>query len=285
MIALTRIRTEAAILAKYRGKSRIDYNVKLLKQQQEILQGTKSRFIFTKIWGEAKTQLMAETCYKCAYCEKLIDTIGADKKESSFADVEHYRPSSIYWWLAYCYENYLYACEICNRSYKKDKFPTLYAPQMPPYISIRSSLSVIQKRSSKMNPDSLNQKQGQRWANFKKLHQKERPFILNPYFDEPTQFFGYEVDKILQEVKIFVLLHLPNAADYQAAIDNDLGLNRISLKQDRYQYYETYAILKEVLQESNISETLKNKTIAKIHKMQQNNAPYSGMIRYFEKHS
>ncbi|MBV0882133.1 hypothetical protein KTQ42_22920 [Noviherbaspirillum sp. L7-7A] len=52
-----------------------------------------------------------------------------------YNDVEHYRPKTSasrlpgcslthgYWWLAFTWENLLYACPNCNRSSKNDKFP------------------------------------------------------------------------------------------------------------------------------------------------------------------
>ncbi len=39
--------------------------------------------------------------------------------------MEHYRPSSIYWWLAYSFSNYLLSCCTCNRERKIGRFPLL----------------------------------------------------------------------------------------------------------------------------------------------------------------
>lgn len=64
---------------------------------------------------------------KCCYCEK--------KEYASFEDVEHYRPKAAadrspgsterhgYWWLAFTWENLLFACPMCNRTGKNDGFP------------------------------------------------------------------------------------------------------------------------------------------------------------------
>lgn len=69
--------------------------------------------------------------YKCAYCEA--------KEQLKRNDVEHFRPASNYWWLAFTWENLLFSCRNCNQSpYKLDKFPlhagslALIAEQMPP---------------------------------------------------------------------------------------------------------------------------------------------------------
>ncbi|MCH8877405.1 MAG: hypothetical protein IIA89_11380 [Chloroflexi bacterium] len=63
---------------------------------------------------------------KCCYCERKRDP----KRES---DVDHFRPKSGvhedsghpgYWWLAYEWTNYLYACKTCNEApYKGSHFP------------------------------------------------------------------------------------------------------------------------------------------------------------------
>ena len=66
--------------------------------------------------------------YKCCYCEIKV--------QLAFNDVEHYRPKCSadrrpgcsqkhgYWWLAFTWENLLFACPACNRSGKNDRFPS-----------------------------------------------------------------------------------------------------------------------------------------------------------------
>jgi uncharacterized protein (TIGR02646 family) len=56
--------------------------------------------------------------HKCCYCEQRIP--------KGFNDVEHYRPKAVaarqpgsndthgYWWLAFTWENLLFACPACN---------------------------------------------------------------------------------------------------------------------------------------------------------------------------
>ena len=78
---------------------------------------------------------------KCAYCEAGFP--------SKFQPVEHYRPALRadrghgfpdygYWWLAWTWENLLFACQICNTAHKGYKFPlevgsrVLSDPEQPP---------------------------------------------------------------------------------------------------------------------------------------------------------
>lgn len=65
--------------------------------------------------------------HKCCYCEQKI--------KLSYNHVDHFRPkgraergpgstaTTGYWWLAYIWENLLFACPSCNSSAKKDLFP------------------------------------------------------------------------------------------------------------------------------------------------------------------
>jgi hypothetical protein len=52
----------------------------------------------------------------CAYCQ-------CDLPQNDPGDVEHYRPKSTYWWLAYEFQNYLLSCRICNQVRKRELFP------------------------------------------------------------------------------------------------------------------------------------------------------------------
>lgn len=78
-----------------------------------------------------KDELFAMQRNKCCYCEKR-------EEQAKFRDVEHFRPKARYWWLAWTWENLLFACIDCNREYKRDQFPlasggtALIAEQRPP---------------------------------------------------------------------------------------------------------------------------------------------------------
>lgn len=50
---------------------------------------------------------------KCAYCEQNIN--------DAYFHIEHYRPKSIYYWLAYSWDNLFLCCEKCN-TIKGNKF-------------------------------------------------------------------------------------------------------------------------------------------------------------------
>jgi uncharacterized protein (TIGR02646 family) len=52
----------------------------------------------------------------CAYCQGMLSY-------TRIGTVEHFRPKSIYWWLAYDISNYLLSCSRCNSSIKGGQFP------------------------------------------------------------------------------------------------------------------------------------------------------------------
>ena len=68
-----------------------------------------------KRYTEVKRYLWRQQDLKCCYCEKICEDVGSD--------LEHYRPASRYWWLAWTWENLLFACPNCNRWAKNDEFP------------------------------------------------------------------------------------------------------------------------------------------------------------------
>ena len=96
--------------------------------------------------------------YKCCYCEFKLRT--------SYNDVEHFRPKGAadrtpgsnerhgYWWLAFCWENLLFACPNCNRSAKKTFFPlangstALQAEEDPP----GNEIALLLDPASGINP-------------------------------------------------------------------------------------------------------------------------------------
>jgi hypothetical protein len=101
---------------------------KLVAARAAIAGGEKVDF---KEYDVVKDALFTMQHRKCCYCEKR-------EEQPKYRDVEHYRPKALYWWLAWTWENLLFACVDCNREYKRDRFPLapggtqLVAEQSPP---------------------------------------------------------------------------------------------------------------------------------------------------------
>ena len=103
-------------------------------------------------YTSVKKELAIAQHRKCCYCERI--------ETQDFNDVEHYRPFARYWWLAWTWENLLFACATCNRSGKKAAFPledgsaALVFGQQPPGA--------------------------------------ERPLLVDPAAEDPRQHIGFE---------------------------------------------------------------------------------------------
>jgi hypothetical protein len=89
MILLRRERSTQAIRAGFRGQHRVQRERELLRR---YVTGQKPR---PTVWKAAKDQLKIESGGKCGYCEGKAAHV-------AHGDVEHFRPKSVYWWLAYC---------------------------------------------------------------------------------------------------------------------------------------------------------------------------------------
>jgi uncharacterized protein with PIN domain len=65
---------------------------------------------------KANKQVLKESAYsKCMYCESKLD-------HTEYGDVEHIKPKSVFPNDKYNWDNLGYACEKCNRQYKKEKY-------------------------------------------------------------------------------------------------------------------------------------------------------------------
>lgn len=284
MIHLNRVRTKKAIHSNFHGQRKRVFEEELLLNQRRIKRGKIGQHTFkSNRWKPAKKQLLAETGGKCAYCEAPTSAV-------AFGDVDHYRPKSSYWWLAYCYDNYLASCQLCNQRFKKNAFPIQNRKMHSPTIRRNTTDDYIAAKVGTIAPDPLNTNQ----VNvFIRLHQQERPLLLNPYFDDPAAYFAWRADDVLREVEItanpespqveiIVSAENPEVEPIAAASIQHYGLNRQELKALRYETYHPYRILRAVLEGDQISLKNRNSIINTIDKMQAPGAPFAGMIRYFD---
>lgn len=74
--------------------------------------------MFPSRWNnpDVRGALYAFQGHICAYC-------GTNLPRNDHGDVDHFRPKSKYWWLAYALSNYVMSCSRCNRELKRSKFP------------------------------------------------------------------------------------------------------------------------------------------------------------------
>lgn len=134
-----------------------------LKKRIEAGDTLKSKDFDGKYWrkDDVKRSLFEMHCGKCCYCERKRD----EKREP---DVEHFRPKAAvdgvqhpgYWWLAYDWTNYFFACKKCNQQHKKTQFPLMNGS--PRAFTCEDNL------------------------------EEEKPFLVNPERENPEDFIGFE---------------------------------------------------------------------------------------------
>lgn len=118
---------------------------------------------------DVKTALKNDQSRKCAYCERHFN--------GDYGAVEHYRPKKKYqvaehtplqdgyYWLAYDWDNLLFACSECNTSYKRCLFP----------LFDESKRDIAGKNIS-----------------------NEEPLLINPAKEDPAQFIVFREEMLLE---------------------------------------------------------------------------------------
>jgi len=279
MIKLNRVRDAAAIPTVMRGRRRIELAVQLLAAF------ARDELAFTSAnshWKSAKQQLKRESCGKCAYCEAPTSSV-------AHGDVEHFRPKAHYWWLAYCYDNYLFACQICNQHYKGDRFPRSGEPMRPARLPSRAELAAMDeaalaKLAARLAPDPLRDADGMRAAKFSAAIEREQADLVDPYTSDPAPLFRWEPDATLQEVRLAARDQTARALKASAAAETVLGLNREELRRERWRVYQTLELYRQTLEVTRLPTELRAKVRAMLRAMTADDAPFAGMARYFVHH-
>jgi len=148
-----------------KGQTEIEKLEKLFDNNHTAYLNGSEKFSFdNNIYGHAtvKNVLRKAQFDKCCFCERRTET----------GDVEHFRGKGGYqqkegdkigkpgyYWLAYDWENLLFACEKCNRSFKRSYFP-LANP----------------KQRAKSHHDNLN---------------LEKPLFIHPVNEDPEKFIEF----------------------------------------------------------------------------------------------
>jgi hypothetical protein len=269
VIRLKRRRTGAHVPGAFREPKLTQGALKLIDIYYAAQQpGGKFEFD-SAAWKPAKNALKKDSGNKCAYCEASTAVV-------AHGDVEHFRPKSEYWWLALAFDNYLFSCQICNQTYKKDHFPIRGAkcvsPPVPPAKPGEPDLSAL-ARSLVLDATATDD------AALIALWNREDPELINPYFEDPEPLFSYRADDAIEE--IWVESAGGERADRALKASSDfLGLNREELRRDRYAHYLPFAVLKAVLDEL-AAGSLRDRVVADIRRQQAQQQPFAGMKRYF----
>jgi uncharacterized protein (TIGR02646 family) len=264
MIPLQRARAETSIPAKYRtpGKSLHELALMQLHLAGEAPDSSH--------WTGAKRSLKRETFGKCAYCEAPTDTV-------AHGDVEHFRPKSTYWWLAYCWDNWLFACQICNQSYKRDQFPVA-GRRMEEWDIDGADLEAI---AGSLAPCPLDGDARYDLAAYAQEVAAERADLLDPYREDPTAVIAWEADPIDRTVRIVAATKGAATRRRAEACVRVLGLNREELCRERWKTYRTLSVLAQAWKALPAGDPLRTETELALGSMLADDAGFAGMSRYF----
>lgn len=254
--------------AGFCGETRIDRLVELVQMARA------GEFEFdSKKWKPAKELLKAESHGKCAYCEASTETV-------AHGDVEHFRPKSVYWWLAYCYDNYLFSCQICNQSYKKDHFPVAGSPLRAPRLPrANTGATKVRAAVAVFTPDPADDAAGLARAAFLRGLAGERALLPDPYIEDPERIFAWAADPVLKEVEVRARTATHN--DRVAAVQQYFGLNRDELKKWRWSVYEKLDVLRKLYMSSALPPNLEADVENLIRAYMRDTEQFAAMSRYF----
>ncbi len=177
--------------------------------------------------------------YRCGYCDRRIEV-------TDLAEVEQFRPKSVYWWLAYEWENQLLSCEVCSKRFKGVLFPVEQA----------------QPQGSLTNKSSA------------ELNELEKPLLLNPFTDDPEEHFAYAVDDDMKRVGM-----VARTKRGEVTIET-VGLNRMELMNERYEIASLFIVMLTACKDTNIGRLETQKLVSRITEMTYDAAPFAGMTRW-----
>lgn len=273
MIKLTRSRVESHIVPSFRAPKQEERLIELMeKRREKLLAGEDPKLKFSSKWGSTKRQLLVETHQKCAYCETHTTVV-------AFGDVEHYRPKSIYWWLAYCYDNYLASCSICNQQFKSNHFEFDGPKMRGPVIRSNTTDARIATLAEEFVPDPLDEDEV---SEFEDKHRAEEPLLPNPYIEDPEQIFAWEVLQGAKQVLLVPNPAHPRSEDIVDACERLYGLNRSQLTRRRFKQWENYAFQLAVFQSPGVPGDIRDAAEEFIRASLEPESEYAGMIRFFE---
>jgi len=282
MIHLVRSRTAGTVPASLRGQKRLDRAGELLRLWRDhLLAGVAASPKWkTTYWKAGKNRLRLDAVGKCAYCESPTDVV-------AHGDVEHFRPKSIYWWLAYCLDNHLFACQICNQTYKGDSFPLAAGAVRMAGPAITGATTDVQLALlvDSFAPDPVAINQGLTLNAYVAACLAEQPGLPDPYKQDPEPFFRWEADTTNKEVWIRARTATAGNQFILQSCEQFMGLNREELRRWRWVLaYEQLANLREILQDldqQGFAGPARTRTVEAMRQMMAADHPYAAMVRFF----
>ena len=229
---------------------------------------TKKRVFSSSRWKPIKQQLGVETHGKCGFCETPTDA-------SYWGDVEHFRPKSVHWWLAYCYDNFLYSCAPCNGA-KSNNFEPLGISLPAPDVSGDLTENDLWELAQEFAPDPTDEIA---LANYHQACLAEQSALPNPYHENVEELFAWKVLSDVREVIAVPVDHNPRSEIAVDAAIRLVDLNREELRTQRYGVYERIERLRQLLDSVDPDAVQIGEELLEIASAP--NSPYSAMVSYF----
>jgi len=249
MIKLDRPAAPAALAA-----AKIQNTLRVLREK--IARGEKisTKDFPSSYWGEKsiKAALFGMHNGKCCFCERTRD-------KAREPDVEHFRPKAKvtedathpgYWWLAFNWNNLLWACKACNEEYKRNHFP------------LDDPSTRVSAEGGDLSAEDL--------------------LLLDPAVDDCEQFFRYDW---ISAPGLMVKMDAVDANPRGCSSIKILGLNRQDLLEERNRHIEY--ILKAIAfgiivgRDQAALEERKIDSIKKLKDMISPKSQFSGLARAY----
>lgn len=174
------------------------------------------------------------------------------------------------------------SCGACNQEYKKDFFELQDNSRRLNGMEVLSTTTDedLVKIAPFLTVDPVDDNSGKKLKDFEKEIKQENALLINPYFDDPEQYFAYKPIHGTEEV--LIVPRKPKFSPIIKACEDLFGLNRKELLHQRYQWYTVYVTIRGAAESKDVPAAIRTRSRTKIDELKAPKSPYAGMIRYFE---
>ena len=178
----------------------------------------------------------------------------------------------------------LFACQICNQSYKSDNFPTFAAPIEPWGVDPAWTDEELADVAGSLAPDPLDGEPRYTLADFEAEFFAEEAELLDPYYEDPDAYLAWEADRTLREVRMVARQGDAWSERAVRAAEAYYGLNREELLRLRFDVYEDLELdvrMFRHLRSTNGPADLRQDLADAIRRATEAPRQFAGMARYF----
>ncbi|PQJ15947.1 hypothetical protein BST99_09615 [Aureicoccus marinus] len=250
------------------------------------------------LYKASSDNLFKEANGKCVFCEEKLSQSSPVEISSS---IDHFRPKGQghknegkYYWLGFSYFNLMLVCLTCNNN-KRANFKVKGTKLSPPLIKPKVSRGsgVIRLSGLPEDPKDYKRFQFYNWHRLNLEYQKllrkeksEKPYFLNPYFDNPEDFLAYNLVTENEKSRIEVVPKETSGFAFDRAkyTIEKLDLNRRHLCDSRCRELKKMQSRVRSINRSNLNTFKKKRKLKQVkEEFTGPEARFSGMQSYFWK--